>query len=198
MFYFLLVMSELPALWPDLQEILNVEGSLFLPPEVSAILKKLIKIRNGIYVNSPNRYDEDVYDYPWDELSEHPTQFYPNWKILNYLKKYNVRNVKDQDFCNKKYKLNGTQAAGVFSAGCTHGITMGFELTPNQESPHNAFRLLQCRDIHVNNLKGNNENDPLPSLINIDYRGHIRSCMRTPHLSLSKRTKTVGVQEIPC
>ena len=147
-------MSELPALWPDLQGILHAEGTLFLPPVVSEIVKKLIDMRNAIYVNSLDRDDDKYFVYPWEELCEHPTQFYPNWKIDYYLKKYTVNNKKDEDLCRKSYRQNGNKAAGVFSVGCTHGVTMGFELTPNQESPHNGFRILQCRDLHVKKMKG--------------------------------------------
>ena len=147
-------MSELPALWPDLEEILNVEDTLYLPVEVSAVIRKVINMQNEIYENAPDRHEHEYEGYPWDDIGEHPSQFYPNWELLSYPKKYNVRNKKDEDLCTKKYRTNGNHAAGLFSAGCRHSITMGFEMMINQESPHNAFRLLQCRDLDLERLKG--------------------------------------------
>ena len=49
-----LVMAELPALWPDLLDILNRLDSTYLPLQVSAIVKKLIEIRRNIFINSPD------------------------------------------------------------------------------------------------------------------------------------------------
>ena len=149
-----LVMAELPALWPDLLDILNRLDSTYLPLQVSAIVKKLIEIRRNIFINSPDRYSADYFEYEWDEVGEHSTQFWPNWEILTYPKKYNVRNVKDEDLCNKEFRQSSKHPAGLFSGGCPHNITLGFELTLNQESPHNLFRLLQCRDLDISRLKG--------------------------------------------
>ena len=150
----MLMMTELPALWPDLLDILNRQDSMYLPLEVSEIVKKLIKIRRNIFINSPDRYSADYFEYEWDEDGEHCTQFWPNWEILTYPKKYKVRNVKDEDLCDKEFRQSSKHPAGLFSGGCPHNITMGFELTLNQESPHNAFRLLQCRDLDISKLKG--------------------------------------------
>ena len=82
-------MSELPALWPDLLEILNREGTLYLPLEVSEIIIRVIEIRRNIFLKSPDRFTDDYVEYDWDTDHEHPTQFWPNWEILCYPKKYN-------------------------------------------------------------------------------------------------------------
>ena len=112
------------------------------------------EIRRNIFINSPDRYSADYFEYEWDEVGEHSTQFWPNWEILTYPKKYTVRNVKDEDLCNKEFRQSSKHPAGLFSGGCPHNITLGFELTLNQESPHNPFRLLQCRDLDISRLKG--------------------------------------------
>ena len=149
-----LIVSEFPALWPDLDEILDAVDADYLPVEVSDLIKRLIEMRRNIFLNSPDRFSTDYVEYDWEKDFEHPTQFWPNWEILCYPKKYNVRNVRDADLCNKNYRIDEKHPAGIFSGGCPHNITFGFELTLNQESPHNAFRLLQCRDLDTSKLKG--------------------------------------------
>ena len=47
------IMSEIPALWPDLLGILNVEDLNYLSAE-SIIIEKLIKMRKDVYVKSPD------------------------------------------------------------------------------------------------------------------------------------------------
>ena len=95
-----LIMHELPALWPNLLEILNLEKSKFLPRDVSEIVLGLIRIRRETFRNAAQRQDEE-YD-PWPCIGEeHPTQFYPNWNIFRYPKKYDVSKTVDSDFCDK-------------------------------------------------------------------------------------------------
>ena len=43
------VASELPALWPNILDILNLEKLKYLPPDVSRIILKLIKIRKNTF-----------------------------------------------------------------------------------------------------------------------------------------------------
>ena len=94
------VMHELPALWPNLLDILNMEKSNFLPPDVSRIVLCLVTIRTETFQNAAPRHDDEY--IPWPNMGEeHPTQFYPNWNIFRYPKKYDVRRVTDSDFCDK-------------------------------------------------------------------------------------------------
>ena len=37
--------SSLPAIWPDIEEICNIENTIFLPKPVSTIVLRLLKIR---------------------------------------------------------------------------------------------------------------------------------------------------------
>ena len=95
-----LVMHELPALWPNLLEILNLQKSNFLPNDVAQVVLKLIEIRRATFVNAAERQDDDY--IPWSSIGEeHPTQFYPNWDIFRHPKKYDVSNTIDSDFCDK-------------------------------------------------------------------------------------------------
>ena len=99
-----LVMHELPALWPNLLDILNLEKCKFLPPDISAIVLRLVKIRNETFQNAAQRQDSDYTSWP-NIGEEHPTQFYPNWNIFRYPKKYEVRKVTDSNFCDKVWTL---------------------------------------------------------------------------------------------
>ena len=76
------VMQSLPALWPKLLEILNLEKR-FLPNDIPEIVLSLVKESIG---------------------EEHPTQFYPNWNIFRYPKKYDVSKTTKSDFCYKVSK----------------------------------------------------------------------------------------------
>ena len=132
---------ELPALWPNLVQIMELEKSDFLPQDVSEIILKLILIREGTFRHSAER-DDDEY-VQWESPGEeHPTQFYPNWDIFRHPKKYNVRSKTDSDFCDKSFEAKKGFAFGVFSVGCSCplNVTYGFEMMLTRESAHNLFR----------------------------------------------------------
>ena len=75
-----IVDREMPALWPNLVAIMNLEKSNYLPADVANIVLKLISIRRNTFVNSAVRSNEDY--ILWENTEqEHPTQFYPNWKL---------------------------------------------------------------------------------------------------------------------
>ena len=56
------VATELPALWPNLINILNLEKSDFLPGDVSAIISKLIWIRRNTFLTAAVRSDDDYFE----------------------------------------------------------------------------------------------------------------------------------------
>ena len=67
-------MHELPALWPNLLDILNLEKVKFLPADVSAIVLRLVTMRSETFQNASHRQDNDY--IPWANIGEeHPTQF---------------------------------------------------------------------------------------------------------------------------
>ena len=81
----------------------NLVKLRFLPNDVAEIVLSLVKIRNETFRNATQRNDEDY--VPWESIGEeHPTQFYPNWNIFRYPKKYNVSKTTDSDFCDKVSK----------------------------------------------------------------------------------------------
>lgn len=149
------VAAELPALWPNIISILNLEKSDYLPGDVSVIISKLIFIRRNTFLTAAVRSDDDYVKWE-DSEQEHSTMFYPNWPIWRYPKKYEVRNVTDCDFCEKGFNKHNDFSFGVFSVGCLcpYNITMGYELMLCKESAHNIFRLLMCRDVNMHALQG--------------------------------------------
>ena len=149
------VKEEMPALWPNLVDILNLEHTVYLPEDVSRIILKLIEIRKSTFRNAATRSTEDYIDWE-DPDTEHPTQFYPNWPIFRYPKKYIVRNTADCEFCCKAFNKHTDFLYGVFSVGCACelNITYGYELMLCKESAHNIFRLLMSRDLNLHSLQG--------------------------------------------
>ena len=147
--------KELPALWPNLLDVMNLESSLFLPNEVAQIVKKMIEIRRGTFDNAARRSDNDYIRWPSPE-DDHPTQCYPAWPIFRYPKKYDVNSRVDSDYCEKSFDYKKGFAFGVFSVGCCcpKNITYGWELMLSRESAHNLFRLLMCRNLNMDLLEG--------------------------------------------
>ena len=145
----------MPALWPNLVDIFNMEHTVYLPEDVSRIILKLIEIRKSTFRNAATRSTEDYIDWE-DPATEHPTQFYPNWPIFRYPKKYIVRNTADCEFCCKAFKKHTDFSYGVFSVGCACelNITYGYELMLCKESAHNIFRLLMSMDPNLHSLQG--------------------------------------------
>ena len=97
-----LILRELPALWPNLMDILEIECSEFLPDELARVVLKMIEIRRGTFRNAAQRNDEDYIPWPAPE-QEDPTQCYPAWPIFRYPKKYDVNSKQDVDFCEKSF-----------------------------------------------------------------------------------------------
>ena len=136
-----LIAEEIPALWPNLLAIMDLEKNDFLPLDVANILTKMVEIRISTFRNAAERSDNEYEN--WDSPGEeHPTQFYPNWDIFRYPKKYSVRSKTDKDMCDKSFESKKGFAFGIFSVGCSCplNITYGFELMLNRESAHNLFR----------------------------------------------------------
>lgn len=62
----------MPALWPNLVAIMNLEKSNYLPADVANIVLKLISIRRNTFLNSAVRSNEDYILWENPE-EEHPT-----------------------------------------------------------------------------------------------------------------------------
>lgn len=113
-----LMAKELPAFWPNLMEIMELENSQYLPQEVSQIVLKLLEIRRNTFQNSAQRNDDEYIAWPSPD-EEDPTQYYPNWEIFRYPKKYNVNAKNDSDFCEKSFEAKKGFAFRIFSVGCS-------------------------------------------------------------------------------
>ena len=137
----MLLLSELPAFLPILIRICDLEGSEFLPHDVSRVVLTLIKIRVATFADSEQRYSDDYIPY---EGGEDCTQFYPNHPIHTWPKLYNVGSTTDKDSCEKNFSSHSQFVDGIFSIGCSckYSITYGFELMLHSESPRHFFHFL--------------------------------------------------------
>ena len=149
------LIKSLPALWPLLDEICNLESRKYLPRPVSKLILGLLKVRQKTFENTVRRSNSDV--YRWEKSSlEHPTMCYPNLPIWRYPSKYKVSQQPDADLCDKSFSYHGDFSAGIFSVGCgcPANITLGFELMLLKESPRNLFRFFLTRDVDLAELDG--------------------------------------------
>ena len=128
--------TNLPAIWPDLDEMCTLENSVFLPREVSTIILRLLKIRRDTFLKATPRTNTDYVAWPNKE-EEHPTQAYPNFPIFRFPSRYKVSSVADADLCDKAFPDHNAFSAGIYSIGCAceKNITLGFELMLQNEGP---------------------------------------------------------------
>lgn len=148
------VQRELPAVWKNITDLVNLENRHDLPQDVSVILLKILKIRKDTFLKAATRSSSDY--TRWDHSTiEHPTQFYP-WPLIRYPSRYEIDERTDNDFCDKKYGRTKDFTSGIFSVGCPcpNNITYGFEIMIKPESAKNFFRLLMCRNLSMRKLKG--------------------------------------------
>jgi hypothetical protein len=98
-----------------------------------------LKMKKNTFIQAKKRDNDAFHPYVG---REHPTMCYPNNKLKEYPKKYEVNNRKDKDLCEKAFKGHSDFTAGIFSLGCAcpFNVTLGFELMINNESPKNLFK----------------------------------------------------------
>ena len=105
------LIKTLPALWPLLSSVCDLENSKYLPRQVSKIVLELLKIRLDTFKNATKRSNSDV--YRWEDPSrEHPTMCYPCLPIWRYPSKYRVSSQVDSDLCEKTFTYHGDFTAG--------------------------------------------------------------------------------------
>jgi len=127
---------------------------MWLPSDVGDIVSGLVTLRQDIFRKAVRRDQNSYVEYPAN--SEHPTQYFPNWKLKYFLKEYSVNSQGDPEFCSKDYPKANASSFGFLSVGCCCSLnqTLGFELLLDNESPKNLFRLLMCLDIDFSKLRG--------------------------------------------
>ena len=104
------IQSQFPAFWKSLMDIMSLEKTcLFLPGDVSEIVKTLIHIRVETYERSATRQQENYYDHPEEESS---TQYYPNWRINRFPSEYNIKSEGSRNLCSKKFNKNAAFTPG--------------------------------------------------------------------------------------
>ena len=148
-----ILMSDLPAIFPIIIRICNLEDSDFLPTDINRIILSLLRIRISTFTKSEVRYQEDYIPY---EGGEDCTQFYPNFPIQTWPKLYNVGSSIDKMSCEKNFSSHSQFLDGIFSIGCAckYSITYGFELMLHSESPRHFFHFLTSRQINYRELRG--------------------------------------------
>ena len=78
--------KQLPAFWPMLTNLLDLEGTKYLPTDIKCIVLKLIDIRKNTFLTAAPWNDDDYWDWP-SPGEEHPTQFYPDFPKFRYPKR---------------------------------------------------------------------------------------------------------------
>ena len=124
---------------------------------IALAVLKLLQIRKNTFAASTVRFQDDYYDYDGEGVfMEHPLAFYPNNRLIQYPKKYEVGSNIDKDFCAKSYPSHSDFLSGVFTIGCScsNPITTGFELMTGAESPRILFRMLMTGQFDRQNLEG--------------------------------------------
>ena len=109
------LMSELPALWGNILEILIHEDSTFLPKSVSIAILKLIKIRIETFKNAEPRYQDEY--FKWTSNTDDQCSFFPNFPLQTHPKIYSVSSKIDKDACEKNFSSHTAFADGIFSIG---------------------------------------------------------------------------------
>ena len=72
----------------------------FLPKDVARIIMHLVTVRNRTFRQAEKRKTSDYTE--WDEASDHPTAYYPDFPPRIYPQRYFVREEADPDRCKKK------------------------------------------------------------------------------------------------
>ena len=86
-----LLQQEIPALFHTLIAIMQYEETCrFLPGDVAALVRHILKIRENLFRQAPRRRSTDYVEWE-DRTKEHPTMFYPHWPIFRWPKSYLVR-----------------------------------------------------------------------------------------------------------
>ena len=105
-----------------------MEGSEFLPHDVSRVVLALIRIRLSTFANSEQRFSDDYIPY---DGGVDCTQFYPTHTIHTWPKLFNVGSSTDKDSCDKNFSSH----SHLIRCASKYLITYGFELMLHSESP---------------------------------------------------------------
>ena len=81
--------NEIPPFWDMVESILKHEKLRFLPKDVARIIMHLVTVRNRTFRQAEKRKTSDYTE--WDEASDHPTAYYPDFPPRIYPKRYFVR-----------------------------------------------------------------------------------------------------------
>ena len=87
-----------------------------LPTDIALAVQKLLQIRKDTFTYSTVWYQEDYFHYEGQGVfMEHPLMFYPQNRLVQHPKKYEVGSNIDKDFCANSYPSH----SGIFTIGCS-------------------------------------------------------------------------------
>ena len=123
----------------------NLKQNCFLPPDVSAILKNMVKLR--FQFDKQSRKVAAPRTKPKLDFVEPIADFFPNYPIhtMENIYKADSKPSEDDD-CEKNFMGASSISGGIGTLTCSHKITKGFRAIKKGESPvifcHSILRRL--------------------------------------------------------
>ena len=148
-----LFMNSFPVLLVCMKQILvsenakRVENIPFLPSDVSAVIKNMIKLR--FEFDQKSRKTAVPRTTPHPEFVPPVADFFPSYPIHtmeNIYKADKIPDVTESDDCEKNFGSATSISGGIGTVSCNHKITKGFRAIRKGESPilfcHSLLRRL--------------------------------------------------------
>ena len=146
--------NNFPIITECIKDILESENSKdrhFLPPDVSSILKNMIKLR--FEFDKLSKKVAAPRTKPKPGFVEPIADYFPNYAIHTMENTYKADRKQglseDKDDCEKQFNSASTITGGIGTLTCNHKITKGFRAIRNGESPvifcHSILRRLPAK-----------------------------------------------------
>jgi hypothetical protein len=142
--------NNLPIITECMKNILEAENfkqNCFLPPDVSAILKSMVKLR--FQFDKQSRKVAAPRTKPQPDFVEPIADFFPSYPIHtmeNIYKADSKPDTSEDDNCEKNFMETSSISGGIGTLTCSHKITKGFRAIKKGESPvifcHSILRRL--------------------------------------------------------
>ena len=110
------VQHQMPPFWNIISQILKLENKSSLSLQMSAIILRLLEIRDQTFKEAVGRNSDDYIDWD-DDWGVPPLSYYPNHPKKKILRKYVVNHTKDRELCQKSENSSRTNTSGIFSFG---------------------------------------------------------------------------------
>ena len=141
--------NKFPIIIECIKKVLDAENSMlpFLPTDVSAIFKNMIKLR--FQFDKMSRQVAAPRVTPKDGFVPPKADFFPSYPIHTMENEYKADNKPDpteNDACEKAFNSTTSISGGIGTVTCNHKITKGFRAIKKGESPvifcHSLLRRL--------------------------------------------------------